>query len=77
MRRPWRCDRFDYTDGPAYGADLTTLVRLVDRGHLHPEIGRLADWVHTPRVLAELRRRQIRGNAVLTIPTPSAQESAA
>lgn len=68
--------QFDYTDGPAYGHDLSTLVRLVDQGHLHPEIGRVADWSNTQDVLAELRDRQIRGNAVLTVSAPTNQESA-
>jgi NADPH:quinone reductase len=48
--------------------DLTTLVKLVAEGRLHPEIGELADWTHTARVLAALRDRRVRGNAVLTLP---------
>jgi NADPH2:quinone reductase len=53
-------------DGDA--EDLTTLVKLVAEGRLHPEIGELADWTQTPRVLAALRDRRVRGNAVLTLP---------
>jgi NADPH:quinone reductase len=43
------------------------LVRLVAAGRLHPEIGREADWHETATVLADLRERHIRGNAVLTV----------
>ncbi|WP_027343206.1 zinc-binding dehydrogenase [Hamadaea tsunoensis] len=53
-------------DGPD-GPDLLTLVRLVEAGRLHPEIGRVADWADTATVLAALRDRQLRGNAVLTL----------
>jgi NADPH2:quinone reductase len=48
--------------------DLATLVKLVADGRLHPEIGEIADWAETPRVLAELRDRKVRGNAVLRLP---------
>lgn len=58
---------FDYTDGGVYSQDLDTLVRLVAGGHLHPEIGRVADWTETLQVLTDLRARRIRGNAVLTV----------
>ena len=58
---------FSYADSPPYGADLAILVRLVARGLLHPEIGRIADWSDTARTLADLRDRRIRGNAVLTV----------
>jgi NADPH2:quinone reductase len=51
--------------------DLQVLVDLVSRGRLHPEIGLLADWHETPAALLALRDRQIRGNAVLTIPDAS------
>ncbi|MDX6657321.1 MAG: hypothetical protein QOH62_2114 [Solirubrobacteraceae bacterium] len=47
--------------------DLATLVDLVAGGRLHPEIGDSADWSSTPRVLAAVRDRQVRGNAVLTL----------
>ena len=50
-----------------YGQDLKTLVRLVSGGRLHPEIGLVADWTETAEVLALLRDREVRGNAVLTI----------
>ncbi|MGW0774762.1 zinc-binding dehydrogenase [Streptomyces sp. NPDC002835] len=56
---------FHYAGAP-YGLDLTTLVRLVDDGRLHPEIGRVADWRKTTQILVDLRERRIRGKAVLT-----------
>ncbi len=62
---------FHYEDGPP-ARDLETLVRLVSRGALHPELGVVAGWEHTGAVLADLRERRITGNAVLTtteIPT--------
>ncbi|MGG8409379.1 zinc-binding dehydrogenase, partial [Streptomyces sp. 12297] len=55
---------FHYAGGP-YGADLETLVRLVERDRLHPEIGRTADWADTATTLIDLRERRIRGKAVL------------
>lgn len=55
-------------DGGDQSTDLATLVRLVETGRLHPEIGRVTDWLSTPEVLVDLRERRIRGNAVLTIP---------
>jgi NADPH:quinone reductase len=59
---------FSYADSPAsYGSDLAVLVRLVAAGKLHPEIGRVADWAQTGVVIADLRARRIRGNAVLTV----------
>ncbi|HZR49648.1 MAG TPA: zinc-binding dehydrogenase [Streptosporangiaceae bacterium] len=59
---------FSYADSPVpYGDDLAVLLRLVASGRLHPEIGRIADWADTGTVLADLRDRRIRGNAVLTI----------
>jgi NADPH:quinone reductase-like Zn-dependent oxidoreductase len=59
---------FDYTDSDVLdGRDLDTLVAWVARDRLHPEIGLIADWAETPRVLQMLRDRGIRGNAVLTI----------
>ncbi|MFI0451566.1 zinc-binding dehydrogenase [Actinomadura sp. 6N118] len=57
---------FHYAGAP-YGHDLATLVRLVARGRLHPEIGRTAAWSQTAEVLVDLRERRIRGKAVLTI----------
>ncbi|MGW7356084.1 zinc-binding dehydrogenase [Streptomyces sp. NPDC054802] len=59
---------FHYARAP-YGLDLTTLVRLVDEGRLHPEIGRVADWRKTTQTLVDLRERRIRGKAVLTMGT--------
>ncbi|MBY8847060.1 zinc-binding dehydrogenase [Streptomyces sp. SP2-10] len=64
-----RIQHFHYAGAP-YGPDLATLVRLVDRGRLHPEIGRTADWTHTARTLVDLRERRIRGKAVLTTGEP-------
>ncbi len=59
---------FDYTDSDVPdGTDLATLVRLVDAGQLHPEIGLVADWMQTAEVLDTLRGRGIRGNAVLMV----------
>ncbi|MFI6522021.1 zinc-binding dehydrogenase [Spirillospora sp. NPDC050679] len=59
---------FHYADAPGpYGPDLATLVGLVASGRLHPEIGRVADWAGTARVLTDLRDRRIVGNAVLTL----------
>ncbi|MCF2532466.1 zinc-binding dehydrogenase [Yinghuangia soli] len=56
---------FHYAGAP-YGADLATLVDLVARGRLHPEIGRIAPWTETAATLVDLRERRIRGKAVLT-----------
>lgn len=56
---------FHYAGGP-YGRDLGTLVRLVAEGRLHPEVGLVADWSETARVLVDLRERRVRGKAVLT-----------
>lgn len=47
--------------------DLATLVRLVACDRLHPEVGLVADWRETPQVLAAVRDRRVRGNAVLTL----------
>ncbi|MFC4910588.1 zinc-binding dehydrogenase [Actinomadura gamaensis] len=81
-RTPVTLDFFSFFDGPESGTirhfhyadsdipdgtDLATLVRLVASGRLHPEIGRVADWADTASVLADLRDRRIRGNAVLTL----------
>src|SRR5436190_5025623 len=57
-----------WTEADRDGEDLATLVDLVAAGHLHPEIGEIADWAETPRLLAAVRERQVRGNAVLTVP---------
>ena len=81
-RQPVTLDFFDFFAGPesaairhfhyadsdtTYGQDLRTLVRLVAAGRLHPEIGLVADWSETADILARLRDRGVRGNAVLTI----------
>jgi NADPH:quinone reductase-like Zn-dependent oxidoreductase len=47
--------------------DLATLVRLTAAGRLHPEIGTLLPWEHTPEVIDAIRQRRLRGNAVLTL----------
>ncbi|MCP3757872.1 zinc-binding dehydrogenase [Streptomyces sp. TBY4] len=78
-RTPVTLDFFDFFAGPEgasirhfhyagapYGEDLATLVRLVERGRLHPEIGRVDDWARTAGTLVDLRERRIRGKAVLT-----------
>ena len=49
------------------GEDLATLVALVAAGRLHPEIGETAYWTETPTVLADVRDRRVRGNAVLVL----------
>lgn len=53
--------------GASDAEDLATLVRLVAAGRVHPEIGRVADWAQTDALLAALRDRRVRGNAVLTV----------
>ena len=53
--------------GASDADDLATLVRLVAGGHLHPEVGLVADWRQTPDALIALRDRRVRGNAVLTV----------
>ena len=53
--------------GASDADDLATLVRLVDGGRLHPEIGLVANWRETPDALIALRDRRVRGNAVLTV----------
>ncbi|MFE7580033.1 zinc-binding dehydrogenase [Streptomyces gardneri] len=55
---------FHYAGAP-YAPDLAALVGLVERGRLHPEIGRIADWTETAETLVDLRERRIRGKAVL------------
>jgi len=64
-------EHFDYTRSPrTYGEELAVLVRLVDTGRLHPEIGLLDDWSRTAEAVQALRRREVRGNIVLSISTP-------
>jgi len=83
-REPITVDFFDWIDGTA-GApitpfhyvhsdrpdadDLHTLVSLLARGRLHPEIGLRRPWRETADVIAMLRDRKLRGNAVLTLST--------
>ncbi|MFE3180405.1 zinc-binding dehydrogenase [Streptomyces violascens] len=63
-----RIAHFDYTSSDtSYASDLATLVRLVEAGRLHPEIGSVRDWSRTAEVIADLRARKVRGNAVLTL----------
>ncbi|MEU6389647.1 zinc-binding dehydrogenase [Streptomyces sp. NPDC046939] len=77
-RAPATLDFFDLLNGPErvtiqhfhyagapYGPDLATLVRLVQQGRLHPEIGRVAGWTEAARTLIDLRERRVRGKAVL------------
>jgi NADPH:quinone reductase-like Zn-dependent oxidoreductase len=60
--------QFAYWDSDRSDADdLTTLVRLVNDGRLHPEIGSMRPWEQTPHVIDDLRARRLRGNAVLTL----------
>jgi len=61
--QPWTYWRTGASDAD----DLATLVRLIASGHLHPEIGLVADWRETPEALIALRDRRVRGNAVLTV----------
>lgn len=63
-----RITHFDYTaSDTTYGQDLTALVRLVAAGRLHPEISSVRDWSRTADIITDLRGRNIRGNAVLTV----------
>jgi NADPH:quinone reductase-like Zn-dependent oxidoreductase len=64
-----------WTEADRDGEDMATLVDLVAAGRLHPEIGATADWTDTPRLLAAVRDRQVRGNAVATIPKHPAMKS--
>jgi NADPH:quinone reductase len=56
-------ERRDFADD----GDLATLVRLTATGRLHPEIGTMLSWEHTPEVIDAIRQRRLRGNAVLTL----------
>jgi NADPH2:quinone reductase len=61
---------FHYEDSAIpISRDLTTLVRLVETGRLHPELGLVANWTQTATALQQLRDRRLRGNAVLCVPT--------
>lgn len=62
--------RFGYQpEGASDASDLTTLIRLVERGDLHPEIGLTRDWAQAHDALRALIHRQIRGNA--SSPSPA------
>ncbi|MFD4945928.1 hypothetical protein ACFVYE_28245 [Streptomyces sp. NPDC058239] len=50
-----------------YGDDLAALVRPVAAGRLHRETGSVRDRSHTADVITDLRARQVRGKAVLTV----------
>jgi NADPH2:quinone reductase len=64
--------KFAYWDDQTPVADdLATLVRLTAAGHLHPEIGLSADWHKTPQAMSAMVNRTVRGNVVLTVPSPS------
>jgi len=61
---------FHYEDSAiSVSRDLATLVRLVETGRLRSELGLVANWTQTATALQQLRERQLRGNAVLCIPT--------
>lgn len=63
-----RIEAFHYARGDnETGVDLATLVRLVSEERLHPEIGTLRPWQHTPDVIDDIRERRLRGNAVLEV----------
>jgi NADPH:quinone reductase len=69
--------KFHYEGDPAASdaEDLATLVRLVAGGRLHPELGLVADWGGTNDAIAALLDRRLRGNAVLTISSPTDSET--
>jgi len=60
-------EHFHYESSAADGPELGALVRLVDTGRLHPELGLIEDWSVTAEVLDDLRERRIRGNAALML----------
>ena len=81
-REPVTLNFFDFFKGPESGTirhfhyehfdepvadDLERLVKLVQAGRLHPEVGRTADWSDSNAVLGEMAARTVRGNAVLTV----------
>jgi NADPH:quinone reductase len=60
--------KFSYADSDITdGTDLATLVRLVEGGHLHPEIGSVRPWTETPGAVRDLLDRAVRGNLVLEV----------
>ena len=63
QRRRRHCD----PPGLRLTNDSIALDDLIAAGRLHPEIGEIADWTETPRVLASARARRVRGNAVLNL----------
>ena len=66
--------KFLYTDDETSLADdLAALVRLTADDRLHPEIGLVADWADTPRVIDSMVGRGVRGNAILMLPPQHAQ----
>lgn len=66
---------FHYEDSTIpVSRDLETLVRLVQTGRLHPELGLVANWTQTATALQQLRDRRLRGNAVLCVPTEPTME---
>lgn len=61
-------EQFHYADTvEADAADLRILVRLVSRGHLHPEIGATRPWSHAAATIDDVRMRRVRGKAVVTV----------
>ncbi len=70
--------RFGYQpEGASDATDLATLIRLVERRDLHPEIGLIHDWTHANDALQALIHRRVRGNAVLTITNEAGRQDAA
>jgi NADPH:quinone reductase-like Zn-dependent oxidoreductase/ketosteroid isomerase-like protein len=68
--------QFHYPGTPEEdGRDLSTLVRLVTQGRLHPEIGTLLPWGRTGEAIELLHSRSVRGNAVLGV-SPAVSEEA-
>ncbi|HEV2652627.1 MAG TPA: zinc-binding dehydrogenase [Rhizomicrobium sp.] len=60
--------KFHYLDDETpLSTDLQALVRIVAGKRLQIEVGSVEDWAQTPRIIAALLGRQIRGKAVLTI----------
>jgi ketosteroid isomerase-like protein len=66
--------QFHYAGSPERdGADLRTLVRLVEQGRLHPEVGVLQPWDRTAEVVTDVRERRVRGKAVLAVAVAEGQ----
>lgn len=60
--------KFHYAEPAGNDAeDLATLVRLVVKGCLHPQIGQLQRWTETPEVIEHLIKRRVRGKAVMEV----------